>query len=205
MLIYVKKSMSYRLVVFRERPSSDLKELFIQPQCRMICTTIRAAKRTAKKKWILPHSWRVIDQRSLISSPTSPAPRPPRNIRPRPPVPGGRMYFIIKPVKARPSRFKKATNSTIKFSVVRFIIHLIEHNEPEKYSRLKSRYLRSKRAFSHSFYYMESKSYIKNGCFAPSIRYKKAQREIRCLLIVFSVFCNNHLSIINNQLAGDKI
>ncbi len=137
------------------------------------------------------------------------------------------MYFIIKPVKAKPSRSKKAAKSTIKLSVVRFIIHLIEHNEPEKYSCLKSRYLRSKRAFSHSFYYKESKSCIKNGCFAESIRYKKAQREIRCLLIVFTAFAisiylgakrkplrgiinievaaKRRSRSIGNQLAGDKI
>ena len=64
-----------------------------------------------------PHWCRVIDQKYLISS----LPRPPPSARPSPPVPGGKMYLIIKPVKTRPSRPTKLITSTMKFIVVRFI------------------------------------------------------------------------------------
>jgi hypothetical protein len=51
-------------------------------------------------------------------------------------VPGGRIYFIIKPVKAKPSRSKKATKSIIKLRFVRFIIRplqkTIRNNAPAK-------------------------------------------------------------------------
>jgi hypothetical protein len=48
-------------------------------------------------------------------------------MRPAPPVPGGSMYFIIKPVKTRANRFKNDTKPKIKFSVFRDII-LVPHN-----------------------------------------------------------------------------
>lgn len=65
-----------------------------------------------------PHWCRVIDQRSLMCS----LPIPPENCRPLPPVPGGKMYFIITPVETIASRLIKLTKAIMKFNVLRFTV-----------------------------------------------------------------------------------
>ena len=92
--------------------------------------SIRTAKMRARQKWTPPHSCRSIDQKYRICT----GPRPPRKPWPCPAEPGGRTYFIRKPVKANASRSKKAIKSTIKFTVARFNMRA-----PEQYTkRLRS-------------------------------------------------------------------